>query len=63
MWPLVPTIDVISNSLSKSHLQAKTAKISNVEHAIVSAQIVASTHAYLLFHDVVIELRVPVEFG
>jgi hypothetical protein len=52
-----------ANSPPKRHLQAKATKISNVEHAIVSVQIAACTHPYLLFHSVVIELCVPLQFG
>jgi hypothetical protein len=47
---LLMAADVFS---PKSHLQAKTVRISNVEHAMVPAQIVLSTHPCLLRHVVV----------
>jgi hypothetical protein len=37
--------------------------ISNVERAIVTAQVVFRTYPHLLFHDVIVGLFVPLQFG
>ena len=58
-----PLITTVSGLSPQSHLQANAAKISNIRHAIVSPRIMPSTHAYLFFNNVVIDLRVPITSG